>query len=481
MRRAVSLGILGAALAAQFLFPVQVGAAGMRFTYSVKEARAYAYKASLSKEVVEPIPKCKPEEDEEYRCTDHNHKPNCPTKIEIGPKGKAPMPKPPKGIEPITGGAGEGGPAEEPPPQSSAIRLNRYLSLGKLTRLFAVKESGGMASQIYTDQSGRSQPAAHTISEGFNDNIRRWEERCYWNGDSRGDVDSYEHYLSRSARGPDTYHLAECIGRQCNFGLGINAERAREIVLLKEAKGKVVGSLHSFVEGLNFGGSEGLTIDSVETYVRFETDGTEAGLRWSVASTASDAEIGGNPVPLPAGGTVQLGGHSVGMAEPYVDAAPDGGSLTIVAPGVHFGSDQQSAFFGGAEVYMSMGQEVDSGVAGIPEVDGGGEDISAGSADLDAGAGNGVGTGVTDILGGSLSGGDDGQAEAPVAAGDPGALLVFEKATGVGAVAIIVALGGFCWFLLLTRWLQRYPWGRRMIRRQPFHLIDWVYRAFIKT
>jgi hypothetical protein len=44
-----------------------------------------------------------------------------------------------------------------------------------------------------------------------------------------------------------------------------------------------------------------------------------------------------------------------------------------------------------------------------------------------------------------------------------------------------VALGIFCWFLLMARWLQRFAWGRKLTRLQPFRFIDWMYRAFVKT
>src|SRR5688500_5036349 len=178
MRRAALLFL--ADLVAQAALLGSSGAAPRKLTYSVKEARAYAVKGSLAKEVIEPIPKCNPEEDKEYNCTDHNHKPNCPKKIEIGEKGKVPMAKPPKGVQPTTGRAGEGI-GEGAPPQSSAIRANRFLSLAKLSHLFNVREAGGLSPQLYIDNSGRSEPEAHTVSEGFSSSVRDWEERCYWN------------------------------------------------------------------------------------------------------------------------------------------------------------------------------------------------------------------------------------------------------------------------------------------------------------
>ena len=476
MRRAGALSILLVVIAVQAPFVSAAAAAEAQLTYSVKEARAYAVKGSLSKEVIEAAPKCKPEEDKQYACTDHNHKPNCPKSIEIGEKGKVPMPAPPKGVEPESGRAGEGI-GEGPPPQSSPVRLNRLLSLSKISHLFDVKEAGGLASSIYTDNSGRSEPEAHTVSEGYSSSVRDWEERCYWH-DGSEDESSYEHFLSRSGTGPDTYHLAECVGRQCQVSLGINAERAQQIVYMKETNGKVTGTIGSVVEGLTFGGGS-FTVESVTTYLRFESDGTEPGLKWEVASRASDAQLGGNAIPLPPGDTVSGPGFSVGMSEPFVEAAPDGTTLTIVAPGLHVGSEQQAALFGGAEVYMSASRQTEDEFIEdqeelIEEGDSGstfdGGDFGSGSTDFGGGTSD-FDTGVTPAE----------EGEPTLATEETGELLIFEKATGVGAVAVIVALGGFCWFLLLSRWLQRYAWGTKLTRFQPFKFFDWMYRAFVKS
>ena len=474
--RSVPLLVLAALFGQALFVGVSVGAED-QLTYSVKEARAYAVKGSLSKEVIEAAPKCKPEEDKEYACTDHNHKPNCPKGIAIGPTGKVPLPAPPKGVEPESGRAGEGI-GEGPPPQSSPVRLNRLLSLSKISHLFNVKEAGGLASSIYTDNSGRSEPEAHTVSEGYSSSVRDWEERCYWH-DGSEDSDSYEHFLSRSGTGPDTYHLAECVGRQCQVSIGINAERAQQIVYMKEANGKIVGTIGSVVEGLTFGGGS-FTVESVTTYVRFESDGTEPGLKWEVASRASDAQLGGTPIPMPPGETVRGPGFSVGMSEPSVEAAPDGTSLTIVAPGLYVGSDRQAALFGGAEVYMSASRQADTGFEIETEEDPDDGSVFNEDGSFDSGLGSGGFTGGTSgsDIDGDLTSPDAGEA---LAAGETGQLLIFEKATGVGAVALIVALGGFCWFLLLSRWLQRYTWGTKLTRFQPFKFFDWMYRAFVKS
>jgi hypothetical protein len=60
-------------------------------------------------------------------------------------------------------------------------------------------------------------------------------------------------------------------------------------------------------------------------------------------------------------------------------------------------------------------------------------------------------------------------------------MLIYEQATGRGAVGGIIALGLLGWFFLLGRWLQRYTWGRKLNRLQPFRTFDWVYRAFVKS
>ena len=50
-----------------------------------------------------------------------------------------------------------------------------------------------------------------------------------------------------------------------------------------------------------------------------------------------------------------------------------------------------------------------------------------------------------------------------------------------GAVAGIIALGILGWALLLGRWLQRFGWGHKLNRMQPFRTVDWLYRAFVKS
>ena len=458
--------------------------------FSVKEARAYAYKASLNRDVVRNLPPtCDPATDP-YECDEgrYNHKPNCPKGIEIGPDGKAPEPKPQKDVEPTEGGAGDETGGQEPS-QSSPVRFQRIMSLGSLSHLGgAVKEAAGLATEQYIDLSGRGEPDAHTESEAFSPNKAPWEERCFPEQESSEDANDYVHVMSRSKDSISTYHLARCYRRGCTFQaptpgtLGASAERAESIVELAEEGSQVVGELTSVVEDVNWGDGQ-LRIESIETHLTFSSDGTAARLRWSVTSTASGARLAGQPISLPPGQVVTLPGMSVGVAAPYVEASPDGSQLTMVAPGLMIAHDEQAAFFGGAELYASFGE-----FAGDPTFGGGPTvDEAAEPADVSSGFESSVGfdTGGVDIGGPGLSGGvaigsPTGSSTDPIAAGGE-ELLVYRQATGVGAVAGLLALGLLGWLLLLGRWLQRFSWGRRIFLAQPFRLFDWIYRAFVKT
>jgi hypothetical protein len=448
------------------------------FAYSIKEARAYAVRAALRREVIELLPECDPEEDE-YDCDNsrYNHEKNCPTDLRIGPRGRAPAPREPAEAQPFEGGAGEGSGPDERPRYGSPIQLNRLLSWGKMSHLTGILEAGGLASSMFVDLSGRVEPEAHTTSEAFS-NLADYEERCFpENADGDVDENNHEHFVSRSGEGPNTYHLAECIGRRCNFGLGFNAERARTIVQLQERDGKVIGRLRAMVEGLTFGDGQ-LRVDWITTYGHFQSDGTRQGLRWQVTTTASGARIGDRRVALPPGGTAEGPGFTVGVSEPYVSVPSDGGELTIVAPGLHFGSDEQNAFMGGIEVVASFreGDPFAFDPALPPEVgedmpdfaDGGFASVGGdGAAGLDIGDGmEGLETELTDE---------------PLATGDDGAILIYELATGRGLIPGLVLLALLLWMFIMSYWIQRFAWGRRLARRPPFSTMDWIYRAFVKT
>lgn len=455
--------------------------------YSIKEARAYAQKASLDKTVIEAAPKCNPDDDPKYKCDEGqwNHKPNCPEKIEIGATGKAPEPKPPD-VEAIRGGAGETIGGEQPPPQSSPVRYNRFVALGTLSRVTGLKEARGFASRVYVDLSGRDDPEAHTESEAVGTQ-RKWEERCFPQEDAQPDGD-YTHLLSRSHRSMSTYHMTQCHKRQCFEGapgpgtFGGDAEKATAIVDLDEAGGEVVGKVSAIVEDLTYGGGQ-LTVESVETYIEFRSDGTPQGLKWSVSSTANGVKLGGQPITLPPGEMVSGPGISVGVAAPYVKAEEDGTKLTIVAEGLTIGTEQQAVFVGGGEVYASFG-------SGVPDI--GLPPIATGPLDPSAPVGGGGGGGFDSPVGsiGSVGGsggldlaapGETGAAAPTAASGEPGEVLIYEMATGRGALPSLLVLGALVWFFVMSRWLQRFAWGRKLNRLQPFRTIDWLYRAFVKT
>jgi hypothetical protein len=486
VKRLTAASVLGL-LAAALLIPQQAVAQSDQLSYSIKEARAYAQKASLDKNAVEAAPKCNPDDDK-YKCDEGqwNHKPNCPKDIEFGATGKVPVPKPPP-VDATRGGAGDSAGGDQPPPQSSPIRYNRFVALGTLSRITGLKEARGFASRVYVDLSGRDDGEAHTESEAIGTQ-RRWEERCFPDGAADDGGTDYSHMMSRSNTQLSTYHFTECHKRDCfeqapgPGTFGADAEKATSIVDLYEEDGEVVGKLSSVVEDLNYGGGA-FTVESVETYIEFRSDGTPQGLKWSVSSTANGVKLGGQPVTLPPGQMISGPGIAVGMAAPYVNAEKDGTKLTIVAAGLTFGSDQQAAFVGGAEVVAGFGGG--SGDFELPPLDdtepppdttvGGG----GGGSDFDSPVG-GIGS-VGGSGGFDLSAPVTEDSTTPVAAGAPEEILVYEMATGRGAVPAIIALGIVMWFLLMSRWLQRFTWGRKLSRYQPFRTIDWVYRAFVKT
>lgn len=465
----------------------QPAGAAESLQFSIKEARAYSYKVSLSKEVIEAAPKCDPEEDP-YECDEgrYNHKPNCPTGIEIGRRGKGPRPKPPAEVTPVQGGAGDET-GDNEPPQSSPVRLNEIVAIATLSHLGGtVKEAAGLASEQYIDLSGRGEPESHTESEAFSPNKAAWEERCWPKQESAEEANDYVHTMSRSFESIDTHHIAECFRRGCAFQaptpgtFGASAERGRSTVSLGEEGTHVKGTISALVEDLNYGNG-GLTIESIETHLTFSSDGTPQRLKWSVTSTASGARLGGQPITLPPGQVVSGPGFSVGVAAPFVEATSDGSQLRMVAPGVMVAHEQQAAFFGGAEVYGSFGADADFEFDASPEIDLGG-DVSSETTGFDGGVA--LGAPKVSVGGPGLSGGvaiGTQTEEEPVAAGETEEILVYEQATGRGSVAAILGAGLFGWFLLWGRWLQRYSWGRRLVLLQPFRFFDWIYRAFVKA
>ena len=319
-----------AGLAAAFLLcaglPAARASTPLVLTYSIREARAYAFKVSLSKQELQLVPPCDPSKDP-YGCdtSQYAHAPNCPANLALGRTKPGPEPAPPGNAVLVTGGASNH--VGDEPNQSSPVRLNRLLALGRLGDSGAFPSAGGFASDQYVDLSGRRTPAAHTQSEAFS-NLPEYEERCY---PTPVNPSSWEHFLSRSGDGPATYHLAECFGSQCTFGAGVSVEHALSLVDLHEKAGEVFGSVQSELQGLDL--IPGVAkIDSLATYISVQSDGTTKDLRWTVATTVSGLTIAGQKVALPAGASIPIQGVTIGIVPSFVLPSDGGHAISIVAP-----------------------------------------------------------------------------------------------------------------------------------------------------
>ena len=487
LRGAVAAGAL-MALAAP---PLPVAAApkpsDKALRYTVREARAYAYRVTLRKEVIEGARQaepCDPAEDP-YQCdtTRYEHEPNCPQQLTVGPKGKAPDVRPVPGAEPIEGGAGasEGTGAE--PPTASPVTLNELVSLGHLGHIGGLVEAGGLASDSYVDLSGRQEPTMHTESDVV-PGLPGYEERCL---DEDPSHNSYRHFLSRTAGTPETYHLAECRKDDCTFDrLTFSAQdvMARTIVHMKEEGGKIIGKVQATFHDAAWGGGA-FAVDSVDTILTFESDGTAEGLKWSVGTTAKGARLGGTPVTLPSGRLVGTADLQVGVSAPYVSAAEDGSSLRIVAPGVVVASREQTAWFGGAEVDATFGRSSPAGAAGGAgagsgeggSAAGGSTGASAAGGASGASAGEAVGTAGTGPGGGA--GGEPIPSATPVA-GSPATVSVERFQTDLPFV-LIIGGGLLAALWIVTRWMRQFPLGSALTYYPPFSLIDRLYRTFAKS
>jgi hypothetical protein len=454
----------------------------------VREARAYAYRVTLRKEVIEGARQaepCDPEEDP-YQCdtTRYEHEPNCAQPLTVGPKGKAPDVRPVPGAEPIEGGAGASEGAEAEPPTASPVTLNELISLGHLGHIGGLVEAGGLASDSYVDLSGRQEPTMHTESDVV-PGLPGYEERCL---DEDPSHNSYRHFLSRTAETPETYHLAECRKDDCTFDrLTFSAQdvMARTIVHLKEEGGKIIGKIQATFHDAAWGGGA-FAVDSVDTILTFESDGTAEGLKWSVGTTAKGARLGGTPVSLPSGRLVGTADLQVGVAAPYVSSAEDGSSLRIVAPGLVVASREQTAWFGGAEVDATFGRSGAAGATGGPGAGAGsGEGGSAaGTSGASAsGGGSGASAGEAVGAGGTASGGNGAGGEpipsAP-AAGSPAAVSVERFQTDLPFV-LIIGGGLLAALWIVARWMRQFPLGSALTYYPPFSLIDRLYRTFAKS
>ena len=448
-----------AALAAGFVLcaglPAAQASTPLVLTYSIREARAYAFKVSLSKQELQLIPPCDPSKDP-YGCdtSKYEHAPNCPVAIALGRTKAGPLPQAASSGVIVSGGAGRGLGTE--PNQSSPVRLNRLLVLGRLGHSGVYPSAGGFASDEYVDLNGRQTPAAHTQSEAFS-NLPDYEERCY---PTPLKPSSFEHFLSRSGDGPETYHMAECFGSQCTLGAGVSVEHALEIVDLHEKDGQVVGSVQSELQGVNLIPGV-VSIDLLDSYISIHSDGTEKGLAWSVATTVSGLTVAGQKEALPLGTTIPVQGTTIGIAPPYVLPSDGGHELSIMAPGLAVMSDSQSIFLGGAELYGTFNREpAVSFIPFQPHI----VPPQPLSSILPPPAIQ-IPPTVTRVT-------------QPVAA-PQFAIRMYD--TGQIAIIGIIAAGLAALLLILVRWSHRWAWGRRVCCVQPLKGIDWLYRAFVKT
>ena len=490
--------LVGFALASMLAAPsATVSATEKQLTYNLTSfTRAYAYKISVTKEAIEAsraqstlyeqckaqfnhpeceqMRPCNPDTDK-YACdaSQYDHAPNCLGAAKLGTEKQGPQPVLPDGAIVISGGAGQGaGVADNDadPPGASPVKINELVTTGSLGKTpafggFTLLASGS-SSDTFVDLDGTANQEAHTDTDAFVPNKSAYEERCDPN-----EGGSYVHVLSRSKQAPSTYNIAQCFGNRCSesgslFGRPA-ANHARTIVSLFEEGGKVKGKLFANVSGGDLGG--GLTIESATTYISFETDGTSQGLNWSVATVASGVKLFGVPIATPPGETIGLpGGTFVGVAGPYVKSAQDGTSLAVIAPGFFYGTEQQTTYIAGAELFAGMGR-ADPFVNPVRPPDDLFDIFIPGFTD---------GPGGQFPIGGPLA--------APtgpeIGPGDSAlALDVREVVSGPWAIAAILAFGLIAMILVLGKWVQRFDWGRRWFEAQPLRSINWMFRAFIQT
>jgi hypothetical protein len=506
MRRLLALPVLavllGSIAAISWSTPA-MAKGGPQVTFQISDARAYAYKASISQPVIQaanPFTACMPKQDK-YHCTDYNHKKDCPSSVAFGTKKLPPDPQPPANVDGISGGAGDNA-GEDPNgtgvPQSSAVRLNRVLTDAALGREGNVLAANGLGALAYTElasppwggksQSGAGDADAYTQTDAFT-NQSNYEERCSPEP-AKDSVkkDDYAHEYSRSFKTPATDHYAECFQTQCNFGLGdytgATADHAVTQVHLENTGGTVSGVLSAMLQDVKFPGGF-FQVDELQSYVKFESDGTASGLRWQVISSAQGAHFAGQPVNLPTGRSIELGAGdqqmAVGFAGPYVSAPKDGSQLTVVAPGMFVATPQQTAFLGGIEITANFGRGTTPVFPSFPST------TSKGPAPAPASGGTTSGGAVTTGGGGvsfpqPSSGGSApvSSGSQPVSAAQPQFALISRRDPPWAPIAIL-ALGTLGLLIAFLRWAQQFEWGRRMYEGQPLRSFEWLYRAFLKT
>jgi hypothetical protein len=456
-RSAAFAAALFIAASSLVILPARARASDTQITYSVSEVRAYGFKVSLSKQVLELVPPCDPSQDP-YKCdnSQYEHKPNCPSTVALGRTKPGPVAEPPDQTIVSSGGAGDS--VGDPPEQSSPVRLNRLLSIGRLSRSGEFTGAGGFASDQYVDLNGRQTPEAHAQSEAAS-NLPDYEERCYPVGVFN--QNSYEHFLSRSFDQPHTYDLSECFGSQCTLGAGISVERAISIVDVREEKGIVIATARSTLLGLELVPGT-LRVDAMSSYLSARSDGTRDGLKWSVATTLSGVTLAGQKITLPLTQSIPVGDTTVALAQPYVKPADNGHLLRIMSPGLGIENANQAIFLGGVELSATF-DRAPVGTLSLPPI-----------------------PALPPITPPAFVPGTDTRETTPGAVAPPVQQVPAQYAiqiydTGGGTLAAIFVAGIVGLFVLFGRWSQRWAWGRALHRMQPFKGIDWIYRAFVKT
>jgi hypothetical protein len=499
MRRIATVPILSMALAivSALSWSGTAQASASHLTYQVSDARAYAFKASVPPPVIQAAPKCDPKADK-FHCQSYYQRPNCPKKVAIGPKGEPPDPRPPDNADGYSGSAGQGegnDPSGTGVPQSSAVRVNQLIADGSIGREGNVVSSNGFATIQYTDLGTppwNGNEDGYTETDAFT-NQANYQERCSPNpGQKSVQSGNYAHQWDHSYMGPATSGDIQCFGNQCKFcatyvceadptGLfyAATATHAESQTHLWQSGEVVNGLLSTVVQNLTFPGGQ-LEIDQLQTYVSFQSDGTADGLRWKVISTAQGVHLGGQPINLPPGQSLEIGGGdqsaAIGMAGPYVKADKDGSALTVVAPGFFVATSQQTQFYAGAEVQANFGQSESVSFPPLPSGKSAPPPSSTGTSNPNPRSG-----GFTPPSGGTnVAPPSTGGTNTPQPSAQPQFALL-SKHDPPWAPVTILAIGFLGFLMVFLKWSQQFEWGRRMYEVQPIRGFQWLYRAFLKT
>jgi hypothetical protein len=579
VKKRLAVAVVSFALVALWPVSTSQAAGGTVLNYSIKEALAYGYRLSVSKEAInasqtsgppcthyeqsdppvsrgdssknipdsdpgDPQPGetyygCKQGTNLNYTDPDGTHKPfgdgipqnrslyqhfsngpnvpadkhPCPWKTSINSPlwiGATATVSDPAVVTPFdSGGAGEqrpsgGGSA----PQASPVKVNELYSHAQLSHSSDILGAGGRASDTWVDLSGRYNPDAHVESDPFAAVPVPYEERCYSgrkntssNPDPRVSLvknnpiepSNFIHVASLSKQSSDAFSLAECRGGSTCGQSGStqgrpSADNVKSSVHLYEKGGRVYGYLSAFVSQLS-DGSGAFAAQSVATTVSFETDGTKGGLKWKVATKVTGASLGpGGPVNLDSvtgnsGNQIMgSGGFFFGVAKPYVNAASDGSTLTIQAPGLFYGYDDgsgtgQVTYYGGAELYAASIGLVNT-TTGLPVYE---------PPSTTTNASDSFYTVTTPPVFPTLG---NPALSVPIANAAPTAYTrqipkatyaVREVAASPWPAATILGLAFLGALALLSQWLKRFEWVKRLYHFQPFASFDWMYRAFVRT